>query len=95
MENLTTLEQQVLDAAWNSALASTGGDFACLDEVHVPKLSRKALGGVITSLENKRVISVDVTYVNGSYRSKGTKVVQVTFPEATVAACKRRASERS
>ncbi len=83
--NLTTLERQVLAACYQSALDSTGGDFACLDEVSVPNLGRKALGGVITSLETKGVISVDVTYINGSYRSKGTKVVQITFPEETLA----------
>lgn len=83
---LTDLEAKVLDACWNSALDSTGGDFACLDEVSVPGVGRKALGGVVTSLENKRVIAVDVTYVNGSYRSKGTKVVQITFPAETLEA---------
>lgn len=83
MNIMTELERKVLDACWQSALNSTGGDFASLNEVSVPGVGRKALGGVITSLENKKIISVDVTYINGSYRSKGTKVVQITFPDYT------------
>lgn len=90
--NLTTLELDVLQACWDAALAATGGDFACLDEVSVKGLGRKALGGAVTSLGEKKAISVDITYVNqgwvacsrsrmGMRYSKGTRVVQVTFPE--------------
>lgn len=95
MTKLTTLEQTVLDACWTAALNSTGGDFACLDEVSVKGLGRKALGGVITSLGDKQVIGVDVTFVNAGFRfnrygqrreNKGTRVVQITFTDEFKAA---------
>lgn len=88
---LTTLEQTVLDACWQAALDSTGGDFACADEVFVPKVGRRALGGVLTSLETKRMIHMDVSFINQGItrtgrRTKGTRVVQITFPDAYRAA---------
>ena len=74
---LTPLEQQVLDALHDNAQACSGGDFACLEDVNIDGLSRQALGGVVTSLENKRVISVDITYVND--REKVTQVTSDRF----------------
>lgn len=85
---LTQLEQTVLEALRENAADCSGGTFACLEEVHVKGLGRQALGGVITSLETKGVIRVDVTYVNGGYslnkygqrrERNGMKVTQVTF----------------
>jgi hypothetical protein len=76
MKTLTTLETTVLAALKQNAQDCSGGDFACLEEVDVEGLTRKALGGVVTSLQNKGAIYVDVTYVNGD-----EKVTQVTFPD--------------
>lgn len=66
---LTELEQRVLDAL-DGAAGSNCGDFACADEVDLKALgiSAKQYGGVLTSLENKKVISKGVTYVNGKER---------------------------
>jgi len=80
---LTPLEQQVFDAIEANAFACSGGDFACLEEVRIKGLNRQQLGGVVTSLETKGVISVDITYVNEGVtstgrRTKGDKVTQVT-----------------
>jgi len=91
MTNLTPLETTVLEACWQAALDSTGGDFACLDEVSVKGLGRKALGGVITSLQEKGVIFVDETFINQQMKkwggwTRGTRVVQVTFPDEFKAA---------
>jgi precorrin isomerase len=52
----------------------------------VKGLGRKALGGVVTSLGEKRIIYVDVTFVNQGWTrtgrpTKGTRIVQITFPE--------------
>ena len=72
---LTTLEQTVLDALKQNAEDCSGGDFAIVEELKAPKgMTRQAMGGVITNLVTKRIIRVDVTYVNGN-----EKVTQVTF----------------
>jgi hypothetical protein len=82
--NLTALEAQVLDALKQGALDCSGGSFACLEEVNVKGLGRKALGGVVTSLQEKGVIDVSVTKINqrmtrwGKWTG-GTKVTQVTI----------------
>lgn len=83
---LTDLEKKVYEALWQGALDAAGGDFACLEEVRVAGLGRQALGGVVTSLETKGVITVDITYVNQGFnprtgrQTKGDKVTQVCFP---------------
>jgi hypothetical protein len=81
---LTTLEQKVYDALKQNALACSGGDFACAEEVDTKalKITKQQFGALLTTLEAKRVISVDISYVNGSFRSKGTKVTQVTAYDA-------------
>jgi len=90
MMTLTEMEQKVLDALTQNALDCSGGDFACAEEINTKALglSKQQFGALLTSLETKRVISVDITYVNGGFRfnrygqhreSKGTKVTQITF----------------
>lgn len=80
---LTQLEQKVFDALKANS-ENNGGDFACAEEVNVKQLglTRQQFGALLTTLESKKAISVDITYVNGSYRSKGDKVTQVTFNDA-------------
>ena len=74
--NLTALETSVLAALRANASDLPGGDFALLEELDAKPLgiTRYALGGVVTSLENKKVISVDITYVNGDRRNRVTQV---------------------
>ena len=77
---LTTLEQKVYDALKQNAQDCSGGDFACAEEVDTKalKLTKQQFGALLTTLQGKGVISVDITYVNGGFGSKGTKVTQVT-----------------
>jgi hypothetical protein len=78
---LTALEQKVYEALLQNAQDCSGGDFACAEEVDTKslRLTKQQFGALLTTLQEKRVISVDITYINGSYRSKGTKVTQVTI----------------
>lgn len=82
--NLTPKELAVFEALKQNAEAYTGGDFACAEEVNTRALglSKQAFGGLLTTIAAKGLISVDITYVNGGFGSKGTKVTQVTFYES-------------
>lgn len=77
---LTPREAAVLDALRVSG-AGNGGDFAVVEDIDAAALglSAQQFGALLTTLETKRRIDVDVVYINGSFRSKGTKVTQVTF----------------
>lgn len=88
MINLTTLEQVVLDALKRNADDCSGGDFAIAEEVNMRgslatrigyRMSRQQFGALLTCLQAKGLVRVDVTYINGNYRSKGTRVTQVSF----------------
>lgn len=83
---LTALEQKVYDALKQNAMDATGGDFACAEEISTKDLgiSKQQFGALLTTLETKGVISVDICYINDNLRrnSKGTKVTQVSFTEA-------------
>jgi len=87
---MTQMEQQVLDALKDNALDCSGGDFACAEEVDTKalRITKQQFGAILTTLEAKRIISVDVTYINGGFtfnrygqrrQSKGTKVTQVSI----------------
>ena len=83
---LTALEQVVLDALRSNSEDCSGGDFACAEEIDTRSLglSKQQFGALLTTLQQKQVIDVNITYVNQTYRSKGNKVTQVTFPEVTL-----------
>lgn len=71
---LTALEQRVLDLLTQDA-AGNGGDFGIVEDITVPGINRKALGGVLTSLQAKDIITVhEAILVNGD-----TRVTQFTF----------------
>lgn len=76
MTKLTELETKVLAILKQNADDISGGDFAIMEEVDVRSLSlnRQQLGGVVSSLDQKKVIRIDVTYVNNRQR-----VTRVTF----------------
>ena len=76
MTKMTTMEANVLEALKQNSLDCSGGDFACAEEVDVRalKMTKQQFGAILTTLQTKRLIQVDVVYVNG-----GTKVTQVTF----------------
>jgi hypothetical protein len=86
MLNLNAAEITVLKALVQGAEDCSGGDFAIMSEVKVPGMTRSALGGHVTALEQKGAISVHETFVNGSYKSKGTRVVQVLITDEAKAA---------
>lgn len=79
-QNLNEMEAKVLQAMRAQADDCSGGDFGIMEELHVPRLSRNALGGYVTVLQEKGLVAVhEPVYINGSYRSRGTKVTQFTF----------------
>ena len=80
LNGLNETEKMVVRSIVLNADSVSGGDFAILDETHVPGLNRKQLGGYVSTLERKGIISVDECRVNGAER-----VVQITF-SAEVAA---------
>jgi hypothetical protein len=89
---LTQFETKVLAALKQNADDCSGGDFAIMEGFKVPGLNQQQLGGVVTSLTEKKLIAVDVTYVNAGWtvgsngrprRTRGDKVTQVTFFDAT------------
>ncbi len=73
---MTVLEQKVFDALKQNAEDCSGGDFACAEEVDTKSLgiTKQQFGALLTTLQEKRLIGVDVVYVNGD-----RKVTQVTF----------------
>ena len=73
---LTPLEQLVFDALKQNADDVSGGDFAMAEEVNTKNLgiTRQQFGALLTTLQTKGVINVDITYVNNQER-----VTQVTF----------------
>lgn len=84
--NFTTLEQSVYDALVQNAAETTGGDFACAEEVNTRalKITKQQFGALLTTLQEKGAISVHITYINQSItrwgrRTRGTKVTQVLF----------------
>jgi hypothetical protein len=74
LTKITELEGRVLDAL-NKSNDGNGGDFGIIEDITVDGLSRQALGGVLTSLQAKNIITVhEAILVNGD-----TRVTQFTF----------------
>jgi hypothetical protein len=86
MLNLNAAEITVLKALIQNAEDCSGGDFAIMAEVKVAGMTRNALGGHITTLEQKGAISVHETFVNATFRSKGERVMQVLITDEAKAA---------
>lgn len=82
---LTALETKVLALLVKNADDAAGGDFGLLEgpgkvSYKALGLSGQAFGGVLTSLQEKGLVTVHAPhYINGGYASKGTKVVQFTL----------------
>jgi len=72
---LNEKETEVLKAMADVAIDSTGGDFGCSDEVKVAGLSGKHVGGYMSILEKKGLLSLHPTNVNG------TKIVQYVLSD--------------
>lgn len=77
---MTPLESKVFEALKQSA-EGNGGDFAISEDVdyRALKLSSAQFGALLTTLAAKGLITVTVSFMNGSFRSRGTRVTQVTF----------------
>lgn len=80
MTSLTSLESKVLAAMVANADATTGGEFGILEELKVAGVRGKALGGVITSLQNKNLVTVhEPVETNGGPRRGGERYTQFTI----------------
>jgi hypothetical protein len=77
---LTELEVKVMEALAQEANDCSGGDFAIVENINIPGLSRKGLGGVLGSLSAKGQIEVAATMVVNAGTRYASRVTQVTFP---------------
>jgi len=80
-ETLTALERKALNALLKSAYDCSGGDFALVEETKWDG-DRKQLGGLLTSLQQKRAIIVnEPVETNGGPKEGGERWTQVEIAD--------------
>ena len=81
---LTALEQQVFDLMLENAAMVAGGDFGIMEEMDCSHLhlTRQQLGGVVTQLVQKGLVTVhEPVETNGGPREGGERWTQFTIEQ--------------